>query len=73
VLEDHPDGPLPDFGGKLLRCALGCAQTPIVSRNGVSGNPGAVNPLEIEQSHKRKWAHPRMRPKILPNHIEGEL
>lgn len=40
VVAHHPDRPLPDFRGKPAR---GLGMTPILSRNGVSGNPGAVH------------------------------
>ena len=38
VVEDHPYRPFPNLGGIPLQCA----HDSILSRNGVSGNPGAV-------------------------------
>jgi hypothetical protein len=39
MLEDQPDRAFPHFLGIPLRCTHGS----ILSRNGVSGNPGAVH------------------------------
>ena len=42
MVENHPDRTLPNLGRKLLRCLL-AVHSPILSRVGASGKPGAVH------------------------------
>ena len=42
MVENHPDRTLPNLRGKLLRCLL-AVHSPIFSRVGASGKPGAVH------------------------------
>jgi DNA replication protein DnaC len=52
MLEHHPHGPLPHFGGVRLRCLHGSN----LSRLGASDNPGAVHVLVIDELGYQSYA-----------------